>query len=179
MTSRDTVAPSDNLVRIKPSTHFIFLFGKMADSCSPSGCNQNVRFGLNPKSIATMLSILALLYLLGPALVGRALSYYLKQKTAGRRAQILELMESEEKEYATKGKGKRDSDEWHHVETDPSGATKGAEPADRDWDGIVGFFHPFWCVLGLLPFGNCILQFLANFYSVMLVVGVSESFGRP
>lgn len=119
----------------------------MTDSCSLSDCNQNARFGLNPKSIATMLSLLALLYLLGPGLVGRAVSYYLKQKTAGRRAQILELMESEEKEYATKGKGKRDSDEWHHVETEPSGATKGAEPADRDWDGIVGFFHPFWCVL--------------------------------
>ncbi|CAG8978646.1 hypothetical protein HYALB_00009462 [Hymenoscyphus albidus] len=113
----------------------------MAESCGLSDCNQHATFGLNPKSMATMLSILGVLYFLGPAMAGRALSYYLTQKTAGRRAQILELMASEEKDYASKN-GRRDSDEWDYVEA-PSGASKGASPADRHWDGIVGFFHPF------------------------------------
>ena len=82
----------------------------------------------------------------GPTLffkVGSTFGYYLRKKTAGRRAQILELVEAEEKEFLIKG-GRRASDDWENVDSYAAGTAKNGGKADADWDGIVGFFHPFW-----------------------------------
>jgi len=73
--------------------------------------------------------------LLGPKVISRigsAFGYYLRKKTAGSRAQILELVEAE-------GKGFQ-----QEVETDTVGSAQNGGKADKEWDGIVGFFHPFW-----------------------------------
>ncbi|KAG9242356.1 glycosyltransferase family 4 protein [Calycina marina] len=80
-------------------------------------------------------------FFLGPKIffkIGSTFGYYLKKKTAGRRAQILELVKSDEKELVARGGG-RSSDEWEKVNDEATTATK----EDADWDGIVGFFHPF------------------------------------
>ena len=82
----------------------------------------------------------------GPKLffkIGSAFGYYLRKKTAGRRAQILELVDADEKEFIAKG-GRRGSDEWENVKSYAAGTANNGEKADADWDGIVGFFHPFW-----------------------------------
>jgi alpha-1,2-mannosyltransferase len=86
-------------------------------------------------------------FLVGPKLlfyVGGIFGYYLRKKTAGRKAQILEMVEAGEKEFAAEGGDRRDSDEWENVEAYATGTSKNGETADREWDGIVGFFHPFW-----------------------------------
>ncbi|KAI9054084.1 hypothetical protein LZ554_001255 [Drepanopeziza brunnea f. sp. 'monogermtubi'] len=86
----------------------------------------------------------------GPKLVrwvGSVMGRYLKKKTAGRKAQILELVEKDQKEWeetAAKDEGRRDSDEWETVDAYAVGTAKnGQKLEDAEWDGIVGFFHPF------------------------------------
>lgn len=71
---------------------------------------------------------------------------YLRKKTEGRRGQILELVEKDQKEWEEKvGKEKRDSDEWETVDSYAAATAKNGEKAvDAEWEGIVGFFHPFW-----------------------------------
>ncbi|EPE36569.1 UDP-Glycosyltransferase/glycogen phosphorylase [Glarea lozoyensis ATCC 20868] len=122
----------------------------MADMCTtPDGASMWT-LGLGSKWFSIIsVSILGffplVLILLGPKLVfylGSIVGYYLRKKTAGRRAQILDLVETEEKEYLAGLKERRDSDEWENVQSDLADEKGGAAP-DRDWDGIVGFFHPF------------------------------------
>ena len=125
----------------------------MAETCKTQDGDDVWTFGLTQNMTIVLVSILGFLpltiILLGPKLVfyvGGTLGYYLRKKTAGRKAQILELVETEEKEYATEGDKRRDSDDWENVEAYATGTAKNGEKADREWDGIVGFFHPFWCV---------------------------------
>lgn len=80
----------------------------------------------------------------GPALVlrlGSTLGYYLRKKSAGRRAQILELVEADEQEFIAKGGQKSNSD--GESENVVAGTARNGQK-DAEWDGIVGFFHPFW-----------------------------------
>jgi alpha-1,2-mannosyltransferase len=75
-----------------------------------------------PVACLTPLAILIFAPLFRRA-VGALLAWYLRKKTDGRRSHILELIEADEKDfggYVPSGKG-----------------------GDDDWDGIVGFFHPF------------------------------------
>jgi len=74
-----------------------------------------------PAACLTPLVILIFVPLLRHA-VGAFLGWYLRKKTDGRRSSILELTEAEEKKF------------------DHAASRSGVED---DWDGIVGFFHPF------------------------------------
>jgi alpha-1,2-mannosyltransferase len=98
--------------------------------------------------------------LLGPKIIlriGSWFGFYLRKKTAGRKAQILDLVEAEEKEFLEEGGERRDSDEWENVEAYAVGSAKNGEKADKEWDGIVGFFHPFWYVM------HCIRSSMADY----------------
>ncbi len=102
-----------------------------------------------PLIIVSVLACLPLFaFLFGTRIIvaaGRVLGWYLRRKTAGRRMQILERVEEEEKELAEDPKARRDSDEeWENIESYTAGTSKNGEKADKEWDGIVGFFHPFW-----------------------------------
>lgn len=121
----------------------------MAPQCSsPSGASAWT-FGLTRTTAIILVSILGslplLVVLLGPKLgfwAGRTVGIYLQQKTAGRKAQILELAVKDERKWEEKGKGRRDSDDWESVEG--LGTAENGEKGESEWDGIVGFFHPFW-----------------------------------
>jgi alpha-1,2-mannosyltransferase len=98
------------------------------------------------------LAPLALLFLL-PLLwrgVGALLGLYLRKKTDGRRCHILEVAEAEEKQYrqnrrtSSRSGEAGDSDGWEKVDAALVGPAKNGARGDDDWDGIVGFFHPFW-----------------------------------
>jgi alpha-1,2-mannosyltransferase len=98
--------------------------------------------------VSVICTLPLLIILLGPRIIAsasRTVGWYLRRKTAGRRAQIFEHIEGEEKELAEDQSVRRDSDEeWENVESYAAGTAKNAEKADKEWDGIVGFFHPFW-----------------------------------
>jgi alpha-1,2-mannosyltransferase len=85
------------------------------------------------------------------SVVGQILGFYLRRKTAGRRAQILERAEEEEQSFSADGGKRRDSDEeWENVESYAVGTSENGKAAAKDWDGIVGFFHPFWYLFVVL-----------------------------
>lgn len=78
--------------------------------------------------------------------VGSALGWYLRRKTEGRRASLLEVMEEDEKAYLEKqtaGEKTLDGD-WENVEAYALGSSPNGQTGEKQWDGIVGFFHPFW-----------------------------------
>ena len=112
-------------------------------------------FGLNnlPRTIilALLIGFVPLVtVLLGPKLVfwlGAWAGSYLRTKTAGRKSQILELTENNQKDWEEEQKdkkGRRDSDDWEKVDQHAAGTAKNGEKGEAEWDGIVGFFHPFW-----------------------------------
>ena len=94
------------------------------------------------------LATLVLVPLLWRAL-GAALGWYLRKKTDGRRCHILDLVAADEKKYREEGRNSPGGDSgedagWERVDAHTTGTSKNGGRADDDWDGIVGFFHPFW-----------------------------------
>lgn len=98
----------------------------------------------------TPLAILLVLPLLWRG-IWALLGWYLRKRTDGRRCHILELTEADEKKYredrrssSSSGEG-GESDGWEEVDASAAGTAKnGGKGGEDDWDGIVGFFHPFW-----------------------------------
>ncbi|KAL1883359.1 asparagine-linked glycosylation protein [Diaporthe australafricana] len=129
-------------------------------SCkAPSGQDQWSPFGLSPTSVALLalpLGLIPFFVLFGiPALwqvLGSVGGTYLRNKTDGRRAQLLEVMAEDEKSYQSNGKtrdgpeeqvekGKKDV--WKKIEASIQGKLPKGDDSDKEWSGIIGFFHPF------------------------------------
>ncbi len=95
----------------------------MSGTCAAPSGDPVYSFGLKTSTIMIWFTVLAFapltLLLLGPRLlfwIFGSLGLYLRRKTEGRRAQILELVDNEEKEWETKGKSRSDSDEGEEVD---------------------------------------------------------------
>ncbi|PMD26983.1 glycosyltransferase family 4 protein [Hyaloscypha hepaticicola] len=124
----------------------------MADQvCRAPDGSEVWTFGLNnlPRTIIITLTLACIplfSVLLGPKLifwVGGIAGRYLRTKTAGRKAQILELTEKDQVEWEEDGKDRRNSDDWENVDSYAVGTAKNGEKGEEEWDGIVGFLHPF------------------------------------
>lgn len=82
--------------------------------------------------------------------LGTSAGWYLRKKTDGRRSLILRVTDADEKKYQ-ETKPARDSrsssldDEWEKIGASAAadGHLSAGHEGDRDWAGIVGFFHPF------------------------------------
>lgn len=126
----------------------------MDDTCTAPDGSDMYTFGLTPTRVVILTLILGFtpltVILGGPKLIrylGQLVGNYVRRKTAGRRTQITELVEVERKAFLEAHKGaRRDSDEWENVEAYAAGTAKNGEggKGDEEWNGIVGFFHPFW-----------------------------------
>jgi alpha-1,2-mannosyltransferase len=81
--------------------------------------------------------------------VGRFLGWLLLKKTEGRRAQLVALM-TEDDEKFQKAKTRSGTSKGSSADENDTGlvtdvgTVNDAGKAKQDWDGIVGFFHPFW-----------------------------------
>jgi alpha-1,2-mannosyltransferase len=134
----------------------------MADTCAGNGATtcsaqKNVPF-MDTKFLSHVaLPILCLTplatFLLFPLLwraAGAFLGWYLRKKTDGRRCHILELVEADEKKYreirrsSNSSGGAGEDGGWEKVDAYTTGTARNGAQGDDDWDGIVGFFHPFW-----------------------------------
>lgn len=98
-------------------------------------------------SLVTIGPLLALFIPFIWRLVGSSLGWYLRRKTDGRRCHILEVVEADERKYrdskSAKGRKEEKEDRDTFNNTEATGTSDG-KVYDKDWDGIVGFFHPFW-----------------------------------
>jgi alpha-1,2-mannosyltransferase len=118
-------------------------------------------FGLSPTSVAFIvapaIAFIPMFVLFGIPAIWRAwgamLGTYLRHKTDGRRAQLLEVMAHDEEKYIAKGEEHEDSGEkgkkdiWKKIEASIVEKLPKGDKADKEWSGIVGFFHPFWYAL--------------------------------
>lgn len=125
----------------------------MADTCTPPTGGKPFSFGLEPKVLSAVVLVLAstplLLVLMVPIVItrtGRFLGFTLRKKTEGRRAHLVSLMEEDDKRYRKENVSPKSSssEEFEAVEgADTKPATKG-DQTQKNWGGIIGFFHPFW-----------------------------------
>ncbi|KAL8938164.1 MAG: hypothetical protein Q9216_004041 [Gyalolechia sp. 2 TL-2023] len=90
------------------------------------------------RSIVTLL-IIGLSTLINKWLFQTTVGWYLRQKTAARRESILTSVAAKSSEHrlSARPSPKSEDGEWEKVEKPKEGE------ADDEWDGIIGFFHPF------------------------------------
>ena len=69
----------------------------------------------------------------------------LKKKTEGRRQALLERVRLDEVTWQStqQDTNRSEDEEWEKVEG-YSGAASDTAPQNVNWEGIIGFFHPFW-----------------------------------
>lgn len=82
---------------------------------------------------------------------------HLRRCSRTRRELLLARVANETKAYEEELKNNKQEDaDWEQVGTTPSGnAAKNSE-----WDGIVGFFHPFWYAWRAPKYGDTIADLL-------------------
>ncbi|KAJ4307210.1 asparagine-linked glycosylation protein [Collariella sp. IMI 366227] len=123
-----------------------------ADGASTCSNPQSFSFMHNRLLSHVVLPLICLIplatFILFPLLwraLGASLGWYLRKKTEGRRCHILELVASDEKKYREEREDSTGSEGggWEKVDSHEVGNSKNGGTADKDWDGIVGFFHPF------------------------------------
>lgn len=103
--------------------------------------------------IITVVLALTLAIFLLPPLAGAALRFSLRQlglflqsKTQARRDAIVNKVKSEQTKYEARyGKPQSSSDEdWEKVGGAIGKVASREGKVDENWEGIIGFFHPFW-----------------------------------
>ncbi|POR37994.1 Alpha-1,2-mannosyltransferase alg11 [Tolypocladium paradoxum] len=124
----------------------------MADTCTAPSGGKPLSFGLEPRTLAIAATLLAstpfFLVFVVPRIIrsiGLALGWMLRNKTDGRRSHLLALTAEDDRKFWEQNKGVQASsgDKGHHVQGTDVGALNDAQKAQKEWDGIVGFFHPF------------------------------------
>lgn len=78
------------------------------------------------------------------SVAGRVAGWVMCKRTEGRRAQLIALMNEDDKTF----RARRENSPEHRSAEDRRSQMGAADAVkDRgDWDGIIGFFHPFWYV---------------------------------
>lgn len=103
-------------------------------------------------------------------LVFRGAGWLIRRRTRSRRDYVIARARSDEEEYRAAqpqtstnslARSQAEDEDWEKV--DSSGGAKTATSSDSgdgsknegassdDWDGIIGFFHPFWYDIHILP----------------------------
>lgn len=123
----------------------------MSDTCVAPDGTRPFSFGMEPRTlifVATGIACMPLtILILGPLLfrfVGKTIGWALIKKTEGRRALLVSLMDEDNKKSGDKSpssKSSSSSDEWEKVQSPAADLDK--KITNPDWDGIIGFFHPF------------------------------------
>ncbi|TQN70521.1 GDP-Man:Man(3)GlcNAc(2)-PP-Dol alpha-1,2-mannosyltransferase, partial [Colletotrichum shisoi] len=119
----------------------------MPETCSAPSGQKPFSFGIDPWTLAyVVVPAIALApiaaFIMFPLIMkalGSLLGLYLRKKTEGRRAQLLELMNAEQQSFKQASKKGADSSK-KNVQAQASGSS---EKNDVGWAGVVGFFHPF------------------------------------
>ncbi|KAI4143536.1 MAG: hypothetical protein L6R39_004531 [Caloplaca ligustica] len=71
--------------------------------------------------------------------------WFLRRKTGARREYILARAKQEDSQLQSAPRHSPNSDdgEWEKVEKNTVSSTSRGKDADDEWEGIIGFFHPF------------------------------------
>ena len=85
----------------------------------------------------------------------RGLGWFIQKRTRSRKEFIISRVRADEEEFQSKRAGKSspstsqaEDEDWEKVDTSTSSVgpagNNGHGAGDENWDGIIGFFHPFW-----------------------------------
>lgn len=110
------------------------------------------------KTVITVLALLATCVLVPQLPLGllrfvlRGVGWVIQKRTRSRRELVLSRVRIEDEEFqARRSKsssgGSGEDEDWEKVDSSSSGSgTAGHKQTgrDEDWNGIIGFFHPFW-----------------------------------
>lgn len=82
-------------------------------------------------------------------LLQTTVGWSLRRRTRDRRNLILARVKLDESQsqLSKRPPPNLDDGEWEKVENDTVGSKPNGSEADNAWEGIIGFFHPFWSVL--------------------------------
>lgn len=109
--------------------------------------------------------------------LGQIVGSHLRRSSRTRRELLLARVETEKRKYdAQHGDEKRDGDDWEHVASTTTSSAVGKEKVDRNWSGIVGFFHPFWYVVRVVM---RVVSIADAHSTAMQAVVASVSSGQP
>ena len=84
---------------------------------------------------------------------GRAAGWYLKRHASTRKKAILRRVKVEEEAFQNFNRHSQkpaEDDDWEQIESYGAASAKNGGQAEDEWEGIVGFFHPFWYVGSML-----------------------------
>jgi alpha-1,2-mannosyltransferase len=109
--------------------------------------------------IITLVILVATLFIIPTAFayvlkaVLRSVGWSLKNKTNARRELILSQVRAEIEQHQSKQSASAsasassagpEDDDWEKVDGTVPGVADNGKPLGEDWEGIIGFFHPFW-----------------------------------
>lgn len=69
------------------------------------------------------------------------LGHYLRRSSRTRRELLLARVATETEKYK---QTETEDYDWKDIASVATGGKGSSSEADKQWDGIVGFFHPFW-----------------------------------
>ena len=99
--------------------------------------------------LLTLLLLLSTTFFFSPVLVrtlGRWLGWHIQRRSRERRVILAARVCAEEKQWLEKHQrgSSSEDEEWETVESYAAGMAQNGDRAEREWEGVVGFFHPFW-----------------------------------
>lgn len=99
-------------------------------------------------TLANSILVICLSAFVSKLLLQAVVGWYLRRRTTSRKITILARVKLEEAQYqlSASQSHKSDDGEWEKVEKHTAGSAKNGGEADDEWEGIIGFFHPFWSV---------------------------------
>lgn len=103
-------------------------------------------------TVATLVTLLALL-LVAPRFAAfilrfalRGFGWWIEKRSRGRRELIRSRVRAEEELYRSKkfSPPTAEDEDWEKVDSHRLSTASSASASGESWQGIVGFFHPFW-----------------------------------
>lgn len=84
-------------------------------------------------------------------LVLRGVGWLVQRRTKSRKEFIVSRVRADDEDFLSKRarsspRTQAADEDWEKVDTSSSSTAGNANkgPGDDDWDGVIGFFHPFW-----------------------------------
>jgi hypothetical protein len=92
----------------------------------------------------------------------RTYGWSIQRRTKDRTEAILARVRADREDFDSKQVNKTsrssEDEEWEKVDNAASGTPTKGKAAEDNWDGIIGFFHPFWYAMMILK-GACLVTY--------------------
>ena len=95
-------------------------------------------------AVLAVIPLLPFIFIFVAQLSLRLLGWYLQAHTKARKVAIVDQVKAHQAVANESHASREVEDGWEKVEE--SGTADNGKPLASDWNGVIGFFHPFWQV---------------------------------